>query len=607
MGRIFVSGVSGEFKETRLAIGAAIDKLRNLGVTPVTQSTLEYTSEPDPNLVKTLIHNVFASEFVICLIGLKPGYPVKQAERQRVQAIAESVLTSSGNQLGDLWNKWKVSNRDVGMTYTQLEFFLAKSVYPEDKGVVGHRRVWVCRHNWGEVGCFKRRLVKPYFQRFLEFLEINKEEIDWGQDFRSVVAEAVVRVARFAVSRRDIRQGVPNYVPLNASIDRWVDILDDHSRTGGLNKEVFDRFYSECVKTRLEEYVIVLDAKSPACELPGWQMVCRCLRGGENAAEEFAFLIRSKGKVAYCCFQRKDLTVFSREIFDVNDVERVVGFDSSRRILLTFSDKCGYVLHQGGNGGKQTVDPQCKGPDPFTSKYAVMNFHGNRRAFAVCQGSSWYSFEQQGDGRWQWNESSEEPDGAKLELKFVQFGPFSMASASGQGREGEILLLNGWCTVSEEVIGIFREKGDSGIEFQLQRYRLESLRELFHAGATELLDGPCEHSVEIKKEGHSYYGILKDSQGKVHQVRVVSRFRCGISGGANISLKINHAGPFTGAEGWSSDGSWFVRMHQKKVGRDEKVKVEVFYLPSPTGENAREFISELRDVCQGKTRFSLSN
>ena len=153
------------------------------------------------SLVEKLVSNVQSCELVFCMIGLKAGYPYSRDERLEVLELAKRHLQNeyrkSGHGFGELWNEWEALQ--LGMTYTQLEFFLAASVFCSDI------RVRVYRQNWKFVQ--DDPSIDPDFGSFLVLLQKRSKQLVWA-DLLTVATDALCLAAEFAFLRRDSEDGI---------------------------------------------------------------------------------------------------------------------------------------------------------------------------------------------------------------------------------------------------------------------------------------------------------------------------------------------------------------------------------------------------------------
>ena len=159
------------------------------------------------------------------------------------KTFLKNELGYSDSELGEIWNGWE---ENLGMTYTQLEFFAANLVGKNDKA----RKKCVCR--------FVEREAEVSQQRYVAYLKTlrKKHFIDWGE-FEDEKVGTIRLVIDYALRRRDERSRIPSDVDLREAITRSLAVCDSDARQKGLTKSSYKLFYQTLVP-RLFEPLFVL-------------------------------------------------------------------------------------------------------------------------------------------------------------------------------------------------------------------------------------------------------------------------------------------------------------------------------------------------------------
>jgi len=252
--KVFISGTSEEYGSLRDKLGALLRSMPYLDIHPVIQE--EFEQYPDVPTISQIIEELRRCELVIGLVGCKGGYPRDAGERKKVQEIAEEYLHMQlQHPPGDFWEAWK--QQDRGMTYTQLEFFLAASAFQKGKWLFLPR---------DEKGADEYQL--PY----LQFIKERRFRLVYKPITADIKLECLKLMVAFALRKRDAAQPLSKEVPTVEALLRQLAILEDRAEHDRLNKNDYDRFY-ETVWQRLCERIPVLklpsDPESIKSHLPG--------------------------------------------------------------------------------------------------------------------------------------------------------------------------------------------------------------------------------------------------------------------------------------------------------------------------------------------------
>ena len=591
---IFLSGVSAEFREQRQQLAWDLGRLRNLGVSPVVQENLADKVTNRASLVEKLVSNVQSCELAICMIGLKAGYPDNRVERLEVLELAKRHLQSeygkSGNHLGELWIEWEAL--ELGMTYTQLEFFLAASVFCNDI------RVRVYRHDWKLVQD-DHSSIDHDFLAFLAFLDNRSNRLDWTV-LTHVATDALCLAAEFAFLRRDSEDGIGPTAQSHEAIERGIMILEDCLQRKELTNTNYQQFYQRCVLPRLFEKLISLEASSKH-SISGQILAVFTLR-----IDGFVLvLIRLRNSVQVLFVHEDTCNAPEQILFtSIGDEEQVYGFDPVSRTLLTFDCNRGYVLRVFKSVweiSEVLCDPQGYAPDSFSTTLGIVGKEGNSLWFAVKQNQTWCRFRFGADEKW----IADSFDGSShhtLESVVIQQAPFRIDPKNKNSLR--LMMDLPWGRLTDCIILVVDQTGHEAY-LQLRRFRVVPTASLFLDEQSNWLDGPFFDEVTIDLENGC----------TVARMRTNTRsYEFSMSGVEQSAIKLvlrtdkeNSYVPKDFKYALSDKGNRFIFTESDSEdlirSRTEKTRITCMTFPMPSRIDAKQFLKQLQEMCRGSRRI----
>ena len=374
---VFISGVSNEFRSKREEIARHLAKFRNLDLYPTIQESLTEASTITGALVDKLIANVRGCRLVICLVGHDAGYPLKVEERLQVQKLAEERLKTlfrkDDEDLGDMWRKWR--DKNLGMTYTQLEFFLAASVFANDTRV----RVAIPIEEL-ETAEDRRKADETNQVKYLQFLRQAEFFLDWV-DIRSVWEESVTLAVEFALQQRDARLGVSESIEVREALQRSLLVLESLSMRERLTNDAYDAFYRNVVWQRLADSIVVLRRQSTRFALGSAATSVYCIGDPDGLTS----ILRLKSGLWSLRYSLEQLLIESRH-YAITDAELIYGASTDGRVVLTHAPNRGWLLYT--DPKKQPlVYPGV--PDQFARSLCIVGESTDAPWFAVPCGDRW--------------------------------------------------------------------------------------------------------------------------------------------------------------------------------------------------------------------------
>ncbi len=589
---IFLSGVSSEFSDQRKQLASDLDRLRNLGISPVGQENLSEKVTISASLVEKLVANVQACELAFCMIGFKAGYPEKLEERLRIQKLAEAHLeraySKKLDQLGELWLVW--SKLELGMTYTQLEFFLAASAFRE------RIRVRVYRHDWSTIS--QTSGVEPNFQKFLDFLEQRREQLDWTT-LTQVSVDALCLAADFAFLRRDSEDGVSTNTQSHEAIERGISVLEDHLKRKTLTIENYQEFYNRYVCPRLYKDLIVIHVKSLPQSIGDQVKAIYAL----STSEHFFVLVQLPTSLEVLCFEKEQLRMLERFLYtNLQIEEQIYAYEPTSKLLLTYEDKQGFVVRKHcGISAVETFISETIGlaPDPFSTTLGITGIEKGRPWFAINQNETWTRVRQLDDLSW-----VKDTLGAAtlniLEPVYIQLAPFTLP---GRTTDAVRLMMNKyWGRLSEDTVLVLDET-DGEKQLRIQRFKVVPTGSLFLEMESKWIDGPFFERIEIKTTGQQTSLCLKTSS-------MVHEFPMDYDEPSTFSMELRLSRrsvdvPKNSRSALSSKGDLLVvaesQSEKPTLTGAEKTRLTCFRFQMPLGlADAINYFKKLRRQCRGQ-------
>ncbi|MEL6898404.1 MAG: DUF4062 domain-containing protein, partial [Planctomycetota bacterium] len=467
---IFISGVSSDFRERRIALANRLRKFRNLDLYPIVQEDLIESASPSGNLIHKLIANVRQCPLVLCFVGGNSGYPHELEQRVQCQRLVEATLRDSFHldteRLGTLWSRW--SKNDLGMTYTQLEFFLAASVFASETRL----RVFLPPKTHEDHDEQQRQ--------YLKFLYQQHQTIDWSP-LENAEEDAVTVAVEFGLQSRDVQRrfSIPDRaISAAAAVTRGLVVLEDVVLRGQQTHEHYDRFYEHVVWPRLTEAVVLLTQKStPFPVRPDFEHL---LTVQHERGSTLAFQTR---KGTHVIRHGEDLkTDFESHVFrGVTSETTIRAIRPDGRMLLTYSVADGYQLHD-------TDKPvfgsyHLANRDSFWLESDALAGDDRCPVFMLPQGNK-YLCVQYEDAVF--NESVVEehsiPHTYHLQLSHRPLG----LPRDGSSEVIELPMNDIWAWLKDDVAVLFDRAADAVV---LSRYRVANLADLFALPVTAVYDG----------------------------------------------------------------------------------------------------------------------
>lgn len=361
---VFVSGTTGDFGQLRRELAAQLRQFRNLDIYPVVQEDLTEAGTLDGATVDRLIANVRNCSLVICLVGYDAGAP-EISDRMKIQKIAEQRLENnfrkSHGDRGDLWHAW--SDFGHGMTYTQLEFFLAASVFADQSRV----RIILPARGSGVTDDDQAKAARTGQDAYLAFLReyrfwLDRIEFKTPDEVRQSVFTLAVE---FALQQRDAAYGVSPHVGAREALVRSLTVLDNLNVRGQLTNNGYDAFY-RATWTRLDDAIAVLDFRGDPLTIRGRRGPLLHLAGGGRHT-----LVATADDGAHAMSFGDDGGLLSHSVHPhVGEHEQPLSVSPGGELLLTWSPAQGHTMHVAQRESLRWPGPP-DAPDPFSRRPAV--------------------------------------------------------------------------------------------------------------------------------------------------------------------------------------------------------------------------------------------
>ncbi|TWU07953.1 DUF4062 domain-containing protein [Stieleria varia] len=617
---VFLSGVSSEFRDRRQSLATLLRRFRNLSIDPIIQEDLTEASTPSGALVDKLIANVRQCSLVICLVGHDAGYPHSTQERLECMRLAEERLSLSYQKsdalLGGLWHAWRELN--LGMTYTQLEFFLAASVFSEDT------RTRVCLpipntnpQRFPEIIQAQRLLsvaAESRQDRYLEFLRASEQLIDWC-DLDSAETDVVTLAVEFALQQRDISLGVGQQVSAREAVQRGVIVLKDLNLRARLTDDAYRSFYRDLVWPRLTHNLITLADRSDYTSLI--QGVQRLFA----VASDHSYLIVavSTTHIQTLRYSGNLAQPPSTEVVEFDgEHESFLGASCDGRIVLTHTPHRGYVLRTCVGFERAFADPDWR-PDQLIT---VLNHVGGDVTapwFTVRRGEQFFQFSASKPNATPCDAESLPPACTALPLSVI---PLSMTNDEGVY---SLPMTQSWSPLDpKSVVCVAKSRR----RFAIHRYQTIRLSELFLICRTPVYEGTvtevCIESVNRMVAVKASLAVRDDETPEIQEA-----LHIGSEGDWTIPIPLVFMGssnldsfprihlpgddamdkvwPFDGKGryGWSPDGQYLVFVEEISIQmsstrRQNEACIWVYRFPRPLRrETADQLLRVLEELIDG--------
>jgi len=324
---------------------------------------------------------------VICLIGPNAGFPKDQSERKKVLNLTKDRLEKSFGRepksLGDLWNEWE--GKDQGMTYTQMEFFVA-SVFNEDTRV---------RLLYDQRLLKRRKDSANELSEYQNFLSDKRHSLDLIKS-KNLVSDSIQISIEFALQQRDSEPGDTSQVSARDSITRGLIVLQDLNNRYQLNIPRYRNFYSRCVWPKLNHSIITWTERSEQLKIrykdPQLQLFVSNQKTGEACI--LSWIHPSCEMWVFA----QDLSLKTKYTIDqVYPSEVICSFTPDGKWLLTYCKKNWYMVREEGRIISRWQPPkESERPNSF-NKYPEIEILDSKPTVVIPQGDGFLTYDTQGN------------------------------------------------------------------------------------------------------------------------------------------------------------------------------------------------------------------
>lgn len=370
---IFVSAVSREFGNARQELVNRLRQILGHYGTIHDQESLYNEPSLQPNTVRRLIDHVHQSELVICLIGVRAGSPDTAERRKEILALAKEILAKQHNkQFDSEVDAWE--QEQEGVTYTQLEYFLAKLWAKESK-----KRLVLLLPEPTAVENAEKTGSDPHQLKFVQHVKKNSERFERGyipvdpSETKTVVLNALQHSLDYVLFLHRVSEICKDQ---QTSADRMLlagmEFLGAQKQEKRLSYGSFNDFY-RYVFTNWNASIPALIGRCLPQHI--WRLKSdRPLLAARNADETLVVCNTERGTHALRC--RNDGEFEANNIISNDQEERYFGCSQDLQVLLAVSRNVWYLVNTQSLNQRYEIATNFK-PDAFGALPVVFHDRGN--------------------------------------------------------------------------------------------------------------------------------------------------------------------------------------------------------------------------------------
>lgn len=578
----FLSGVSADFRKLRGEIASELRKFRNLSISPIIQEDLSESSDFNGALVDKLISNIRSCRLVICLVGSKAGYPIEEAERRKVMSLVrERLETSFGrlpDSLGELWDSWEKKN--LGMTYTQLEFFVA-SVFAEDTRC---RVMYQLETAKKKSSTASTEVANDIQLEFRKFLLQHQTLIDWVES-KDFVRDCVQIAVELAVQMRDSSGAMSSLIEAREAISRGVLVLSDLNLRRQLTLPQFQNFYRKCVWPRLSECLVewtrssdILTTSIAQANSQFWVT---------EAAKEIC-VVHFAPPLAEIWAFTSDLQLTQKwRVSDFDAYEQFCSVSRDGNWLLTYSDAKGYTIRRKGEvlPSWQSVRDELRLHD-FTGDLPAIYLEDTGPRIAIRNASRWELYSVGGEPL---GEVVDVNNLHRSDFVFPRTGKFEIGDVA-QGRASVDLYQKSYGLDANNHF-VFVEVGVR--QFQIRNYSCVYLLDIFQVDMKDCgreiiakqpavigVQGQIELQLSTSPHGHVVYSFPLPGNEEFEAFRQINP-----QGKQMFCDGVHYVTPVEGRYSWSKSRCYLIMLEEGLLtnsnDRTPQVVVRLYHFPHP--------------------------
>ncbi len=581
---VFISGVSSEFKEARTKISSQLHGFSNVQFNVTTQESLYDDLSPDANTVSRIIQSLLRQDLIICLIGNDSGFPETNLERINVMSTAKEYLSRelgySASEFGPIWNGW---HEALGMTYTQLEFFVSNLTSNHDSD----RKKCVCR--------FVENNSAASQDEYLTYLKSLREKhlVDWSV-FSNENVETVRLAIDYALRRRDERTRIPSDVNLSESITRSLAVCDSDAQQKRLTKSSYNMFYQTVIPRVLESLFVLKKSTRSA----GIKASIRKRVLISKHLNQYSVVLQTSNRAAVLRLN-EDFQFDYSEHFELNPNDHIVSVSGDGKAIL--------VQREG-----KWVLPGTENPGYSNSKLQLDTFGGfpaiameNEPVFRVDEKSDWQFLDQDCIGKVTVSHPPSFP--------FVEF--FRQGSIRlDDSDEANVYMVDASVGIGNSIV-LSQILGNCETTIEAKEFEKITLLNIFCVAKKRVNQNYLEFAGPERKQDGTFVILKYPGNPPPQKIRISKGFPKGlqIKNGetGKIASKLNSIFadfdfekeielPIPVKFVWLSDAYLLISQPVNKNEHD----LFCYAFPKPTGDQGVKFISQLHALIRGESTIS---